>query len=390
VRIQVIVVASLTTSLGALGHATELQNEIQASLPALYQAQVLPPFSPTPEGYESLKNALIKGGIEDRYLIISLGEVGITTFTQILADKDIQTNNLALIWGGHQYLPELDPLIGKLDIIDLPLHERSLIEAKVKNSKTKLVSAMGVPNDFTPKNLNLYLDHYRADIEAILGKKTVCIGVFLGGDAPDRQKRSLVFTSQCAAKLGEHLKSLAKKKDAAVIITAGVRTQPEILRKFVSPFENSGLSYKVVDANTKGFSYALLAFLKEASLLSAKLPISQSARTSEVYVTFDSITMGTAVIETQAPGSVTAMGIDSMSDSHLAFADLAYNHGLVSYLKWDQKNHEYEFLPRLNKKETESDLSFARESAARMSAKGMVKVLTELNFFVKSKDKIAT
>ncbi len=369
--IHIIVLASLSTFLGDLGHAKALQGEIQQLLPA---ANALPVFDATVEGYNAFKKTILDANKDDKYIVISIGEIGIAQFNKITEDGELQKNNLALVWGGHQYLPELDPLIGKLTVIDLPAHERAQIIEKLKDSKTRLVTAIGVPHDFTKENLTLHLDKWKKEIEEAVGDKKSCIGVILGGDAPDRNKQTHKFTPLCATQFGAHVATVAKQRNAAVIITAGGRTSKEALDAFTASLGNAGVSYKLFDANAKGVSYALLAFLNNQSS-SKKIEV-------QSFVTFDSITMGTAAIEI-LPGSVVAVGVDSMSESHLAFADSAYQNGLVSYLQWQRQPKTQTYYFSLQERTT--GLKFASESAVKTFATGIIKALTELDFFPKQK-----
>ncbi len=140
--------------------------------------------------------------------------------------KDALGNTVHTVWSGHQIFTELDPAIGKLDIIALPGHVTAEPEQKDKDLIDKigdrLVTTILVPHNLQPEDLLAALDKWGRD--KIRNHGDPCLTVVLGGDAPTREGEMRYYTQSEAFDLGYACALLAEDRGWHILATSGHRT----------------------------------------------------------------------------------------------------------------------------------------------------------------------
>ncbi len=343
------VIASKTQMLGDRHHALGLQRALASSY---LNPPELREWDPADPHFSIFLEMLQRNTL--RHIVIGVGTIGLQhlpTIKKLVTPKEPATaiepatketttdesekddriteerlynENIFTVWSGHQYLPDLKAKAELLDVIGLPEHDSDLI------SHPKIISCYGVPHDATPEAMLQKFEQYRKEFLDNKGH----VVVILGGDAPDAANQIKKFTPECARAIGTIIGNYVKqhKKDCQVLVTTGPRTQPECVESFASAVIAAGLAenqLKVLEfSKFKGASMAALHFLKHFP-----------HPNHEVFITADSVTMGSAAIETQKQGTVVFVEIDSMNESHKGFMKRCRDLCLCRSLIWHEKSH---------------------------------------------------
>jgi mitochondrial fission protein ELM1 len=257
--------------------------------------------------------------------ILGIGTHGLNMFSKLVHDFPSIRNHFFLVWSGHQYISGLETLAGKVNIIALPGHAITAdIQALLQHSSTKIFPMIGVPHNLTQKTIAEAYEQWQRNsaVKSIPVAKKY-IRVILGGDAPDANGTQLYFTPQEAKILAQYIADIAQKSDATILITNGVRTGKFDPVSGLERFVHKSGAEK--DATTLAFEAVLeknaVNFVswdfvdKQPSAYQPILGATSNPNTPN-FITGDSTSMVTEMLDMLPKGSVFVVKVDSMNNTH--------------------------------------------------------------------------
>lgn len=278
-----------------------------------------------------LSKSLAKSN-DDRFLFLAVGDYGIEVVQQAS-----QINNLQTCYFTHQLTLGIDQLIGKVDRIILPVHSvNQEFVSHIKNSKTKLISIIGVLHRLKADEL---MNSYQKNKEVIPAADTY-LGVILGGDAPNLEGKIQLFTPEEATKLAMFIGNRALKTKATVLVLNGPRTG----RYFSATGQVDPKAHRggAVDLVTAAFMKQLHSILPSEKIKLFDFQFDQMSyyqtvlgalltHPGELFVPGESTSMISETVD-NLPGQVTIYENGAMNSTHQAHVQSEFRAGRAGLL----------------------------------------------------------
>ncbi|MDB6096602.1 MAG: hypothetical protein JWM09_880 [Francisellaceae bacterium] len=198
-----------------------------------------------PQAIESLAQHIEDAEPKKPHVLLVSGNHGL----ELLKNKELQDllkkHNMLVSWGGHQD-PGLEPLAPLLDVVGL-LKEAITPELQA-SLKERLIQTSMIPNTLKEAELlpalNIWNTRYQNTLDTIPSWENGYLGVFLGGDAPQKNKPFLFYDSDAAYKDGFAFGKEARTKNKMLLVTTGPRigkfypNSPDLSKPIPRQFNN--------------------------------------------------------------------------------------------------------------------------------------------------------
>lgn len=312
----------------------------------------------------------------EKNMIIGIGHLGLWLLERLRKDATLSVT-AKWLWIGDQYIDTLADRLHLLDGIGLPLHEKPSIEAAIKQYTTTqetkerkekdeeqriphVFFAMGVAHGATEENLRTQYNIFK---DRMLPQRPFS-SVILGHAASDRQWKIKDFTPASARRFAQYLVNDPASECFAILIQPNINSKS--LDDFLSVLSENEKYYEVCkyhEVCNNGASYAILEFMRQW-------------KEEHLYITLDSMPIMTAAFDTLRGTACSIIGvdIDSMSESHHAFADMAYEQGYMARLRLDDTGDHYILHKQIQKEIPAQSAMHVSETATATYARQILQM----------------